>query len=182
MLSHLEIAGALEKIIRRAHLPFCVTQGFSPHMKISFGSALPVGIGSTCEIFDIFLKEKMSEDEILPRLQKSTVQDLPIVSASYISHALPAASVAYPLHTYRVECETTPTYFKAPDTITVIRKRKEKILIPDEFIISGPLIDKNHVYITLVTKLTGSLRIDHLIQHSALDAQVVSITRIDQHE
>lgn len=182
MLSHLEIAGALEKIIRRAELPFCVTRGFSPHMKISFGSALPVGIGSTCEIFDIFLKENIAEEVILQRLQRATVDDLPITACSYISRSLPAASVAYPQHTYRIECASFPSRFIIPDEITVVRKRKEKTLVPHEFIISGPIIDQTHIDITLITKPTGSLRIDTLIQHADIDAAVVSVTRISQHE
>ena len=55
MLSHLEVAHTLERTVRRAGLPFAVSQGFSPHMKIAFGAALPVGVGSTCEIFDLQL-------------------------------------------------------------------------------------------------------------------------------
>ena len=54
LLSHLEVARAIERAVRRAQLPFAVSQGFSPHMKIAFGAALPVGVGgyardrSTC--------------------------------------------------------------------------------------------------------------------------------------
>ena len=36
MLSHLEVAHALERAVRRADLPFAVSQGFSPHMRIAF--------------------------------------------------------------------------------------------------------------------------------------------------
>ena len=43
MLSHLEVAHTLERVVRRAKLPFAISQGYSPHMKIAFGSALPVG-------------------------------------------------------------------------------------------------------------------------------------------
>ena len=53
MLSHLEVARALERAVRRAGLPFAVSQGFSPHMKIAFGAALPVGVGGTHELADL---------------------------------------------------------------------------------------------------------------------------------
>ena len=43
LLSHLEVARALERAVRRAGLPYAVSQGFSPHMKIAFGAALPWG-------------------------------------------------------------------------------------------------------------------------------------------
>lgn len=43
MLSHLELARALERAVRRAQLPFAVSQGFSPHMRIAFGRLCPWG-------------------------------------------------------------------------------------------------------------------------------------------
>ncbi len=53
MLSHLEVARALERAVRRAGLPYAISQGFSPHMKIAFGAALPVGVGGARECFDL---------------------------------------------------------------------------------------------------------------------------------
>ena len=50
LLSHLEVARALERAVRRAGLPYAVSQGFSPHMRIAFGAALPVGVGGTREM------------------------------------------------------------------------------------------------------------------------------------
>ena len=35
MLSHLEVCRALERAVRRADLPYAVSQGFSPHMMYS---------------------------------------------------------------------------------------------------------------------------------------------------
>ena len=49
LLSHLEVARALERAVRRAGLPYAVSQGFSPHMRIAFGAALPVGVGGERE-------------------------------------------------------------------------------------------------------------------------------------
>lgn len=42
-LGHLEVIHTIERIVRRAGLPYAVTQGFSPHMRVGFSSALPVG-------------------------------------------------------------------------------------------------------------------------------------------
>ena len=53
LLSHLEVARALERAVRRAGLPFAISQGFSPHMKIAFGAALPVGVGADAADFAI---------------------------------------------------------------------------------------------------------------------------------
>lgn len=38
-LGHLEVIHTIERIVRRAGLPYAVTQGFSPHMRVGFSSA-----------------------------------------------------------------------------------------------------------------------------------------------
>ena len=35
-LGHLEVIHTIERIVRRAGLPYAVTQGFSPHMRVGF--------------------------------------------------------------------------------------------------------------------------------------------------
>ena len=35
-LGHLELIHTIERIVRRAGLPYAVTQGFSPHMRVGF--------------------------------------------------------------------------------------------------------------------------------------------------
>ena len=37
-LGHLEVIHTIERIVRRAGLPYAVTQGFSPHMRVGFSS------------------------------------------------------------------------------------------------------------------------------------------------
>ena len=34
-LGHLEVIHTIERIVRRAGLPYAVTQGFSPHMRVA---------------------------------------------------------------------------------------------------------------------------------------------------
>ena len=62
-LGHLEVIHTIERIVRRAGLPYAVTQGFSPHMRVGFSSALPVGTSSTCEWYDLFMTEFVALDE-----------------------------------------------------------------------------------------------------------------------
>lgn len=58
-ISHLDFAALMQRAICRSHLPAAYSEGFNPHMKIAFASALSVGITSTCEYMDLELK-KMS--------------------------------------------------------------------------------------------------------------------------
>ena len=101
LLSHLEVARALERAVRRAGLPFAISQGFSPHMKIAFGAALPVGVGGLHEVFDLQLTRYVAPERALEALQAASAPDLMAKECRYIEPGAPAASVAYPVSTYR---------------------------------------------------------------------------------
>lgn len=182
LLSHLEVAHALERAVRRAGLPFAVSQGFSPHMKIAFGAALPVGVGSTCEIFDIQLTEYVPPAKALKALQAASVIDLMVQDCCYVEPKAKAASVAFPFSTYEVEFSERVDEVKVPDEIEVVRKRKQKTLNVRDFIAEPFSFDGTIARFTLEAKPTGSLRPDVLLKHCSLPAEVVSITRVQQRE
>lgn len=59
-ISHLDYARAIERAVRRANLPVAYSEGFNPHMKIAFASAMAVGITSETEYLDIELREEVT--------------------------------------------------------------------------------------------------------------------------
>lgn len=138
MLSHLEIARALERAVRRAGLPYAISQGFSPHMKIAFGAALPVGVGGDCELFDLQLTRYVAPQKALEALQRASVPDLMPSAARYIEHTAPAASVAFPTSTYVARLAAVPEGgVVVPETVKVVRKKKEKELVVGEFLLGA---------------------------------------------
>ncbi len=64
----LEIAAALERALRRANLPAAYSKGFSPHPKISFGEALPLGMETIIAEAYISLNEKIDTALMRERL------------------------------------------------------------------------------------------------------------------
>lgn len=183
MLSHLEVARALERAVRRAGLPYAISQGFSPHMKIAFGAALPVGVGGLRECFDLQMTRYIAPEKVADALAEASVPDLMVLSCEYIGSKDPAASVAYPMSTYRVVLSDTPQALTVPDEITVIRKKKEKVIVPAEFIVGEIEANKNILVLTLEAKPTGSLRPDVLVRHLIAAEPAVyplSITRTEQ--
>lgn len=80
-LSHLDIAGNIERGFRRAKIPLAYSQGFSPHPKISFGPVLPVGISSRAEYFDTRLLMPLTADELKDRLNTKLPKVLQITQA-----------------------------------------------------------------------------------------------------
>ena len=165
MLSHLEVARALERTVRRAGLPYAVSQGFSPHMLIAFGAALPVGVGGTHEIADVRLTHYVSADKALSALQEASVADLMVKDCRYIEPKAAAASVAFPVSTYRALLSCTPAVLPLPDEIHVVRKKKEKQLSVADYLVGEMrLADGGRtVEFALEAKPTGSLRPDKLV-------------------
>ena len=183
MLSHLEVARALERAVRRAGLPYAISQGFSPHMKIAFGAALPVGVGGTKECFDLQMTRYIAPDKVAEALFNSSVPELMVTSCEYIGAKDPAASVAYPLSVYRAVLSETLHAPEVPAEITVMRKKKEKVLVPAEFIVGALEISNASIEFTLRAKPTGSLRPDVLLRHLCAQqpsAYPLSVTRIEQ--
>ena len=182
MLSHLEVAHTLERVVRRAKLPFAISQGFSPHMKIAFGAALPVGVGSTCEIFDLQMTEYVAPAKALAALQAASVPELMVQECRYIEHNATAASVAFPFLTYEVIFDRAFETVEVPETVTVVRKRKEKTLVVADFLAKPFELEGDKAVFTLEAKPTGSLRPDLLLGRCVFDGEVASITRIAQNE
>ena len=72
-IGHLDVMRFFQKAIRRAGLPVSLSEGFSPHMLMSFAAPLGVGKTSSGEYFDLDLKEEIPEKEILERLNRQMV-------------------------------------------------------------------------------------------------------------
>ncbi len=188
MLSHLEVARALERAVRRAQLPFAVSEGFSPHMKIAFGAALPVGVGGTREIFDLALVRYVAPDKALAALQAASADDLMVGECAYVEPGAPAASVAFPVSTYRAALSAAPGSLPVPETIEVVRKRKPKTLVVADYLVGAVAVEGAVATFSLEAKPTGSLRpdvfvgscLDALNEGSADPVRLSSLTRIDQ--
>lgn len=178
-LSHLEITHALERMIRRSGLPYALTEGFSPHMKISFGSALGVGVGSTCEIFDVTLTDYIAPAKALAALQEFANESLMPVDARYVDARSKAASVAYPYSLYEARFASDVPDFEIPETVTVVRKKKEKTLDVDDYLIEDPIIDGASLFFQLESGDNGNLRPDIFLDNCDLPPRL-SLTRIEQ--
>ena len=59
-IGHLDIMRYFQKAIRRAGIDIAYTEGFSPHMVMSFANPLGVGLTSDGEYFDIEIRTPIS--------------------------------------------------------------------------------------------------------------------------
>ena len=79
-IGHLDIMRYFQKAIRRADLDIVYTEGFSPHMVMSFASPLGVGLTSDAEYFDIEIHGTISSEEAVNRLNRVMVDGIKVLS------------------------------------------------------------------------------------------------------
>jgi len=69
-ISHLDLMRLFMRAMRRADLPLKMTEGFSPHPKLSIKRALKLGLESDNEEASIVLKELIEPQDFKERLQR----------------------------------------------------------------------------------------------------------------
>lgn len=79
-IGHLDIMRYFQKAIRRAGIPIKFSEGFSPHMIMSFANPLGVGLTSDGEYFDIELREPIASKEAVRKLNEQMVEGMEVVS------------------------------------------------------------------------------------------------------
>ncbi|MDO4615040.1 MAG: TIGR03936 family radical SAM-associated protein [Lachnospiraceae bacterium] len=79
-IGHLDIMRYFQKAIRRAEIDIAFSEGFSPHMIMSFASPLGVGTTSTGEYFDIELRTPVSSAEAVKRLNAVMADGMRVLS------------------------------------------------------------------------------------------------------
>jgi radical SAM-linked protein len=73
-VSHRELMSIIERALRRADIPVALSEGFNPRPRISFPTALSIGISSTAEIVYIHLAEWLAPAEVHRRLNQQLAE------------------------------------------------------------------------------------------------------------
>ncbi|MEG1500468.1 MAG: TIGR03936 family radical SAM-associated protein, partial [Clostridiales bacterium] len=101
-LSHLDLLTALERAIRRADLPIRYSEGFNPHMIISWGPAHPVGLASLGEYLDLDFQDS-PQDDWQQKLNQYLPMGLSIREARKIPFDMPSLMAAINIAVYQVD-------------------------------------------------------------------------------
>jgi len=67
-ISHLDLMTLFRRAIRRAMLPFVLSGGFTPRVKISMPKALKLGVASSKETIAFLLSEHVNACEVLEKI------------------------------------------------------------------------------------------------------------------
>lgn len=81
-ISHLDLYRVFQRAVKRCKLPVWETQGFNPHIYITFALPLALGTEGMCESLDTKLTEDISAEEICSRLNSALPNDIRVISAA----------------------------------------------------------------------------------------------------
>ena len=93
-VGHLDIMRFFQKAVKRAGIDVAYSEGFSPHMIMSFAAPLGVGVTSTAEYFDMEIKTPMPSKEAVERLNQAMVEGMKVSSFRKIPDGKANAAMA----------------------------------------------------------------------------------------
>ncbi len=89
-LSTLDMMKLMARALRRARIPFALSEGFNPHIRLSLGTVLPVGLWGKREYFDLELEQEMSCSEFVEKMNLTLPPDVKIIACIQIAATIPA--------------------------------------------------------------------------------------------
>ena len=101
-VSHLDLQRFMQMALRRTALPVAYSQGFNPHPVMSFASALAVGWTSDCEILDVKLSEKVTEEFAFREMASALPPDMPLKRVRLVEDNHPAMMASLRMAEYRI--------------------------------------------------------------------------------
>lgn len=134
-IGHLDVMRFFQKAMRRAGIDIAFTEGFSPHMIMSFALPLGVGLTSSAEYMDIEIRTPVSSAEAVDRLNGVMAEGMEVLSFRQIDDGKAAKAmtlVAAADYTVRLRDEASlpagwqerlPA-FAAQEHIVVLKKSK----------------------------------------------------------
>ncbi len=78
-----------ERALRRADLPIAYSEGFTPHARVSFPDALPVGVASTGEYAELTFSAALRADTAFARLSHALPDGMDILTYSEVPAGAP---------------------------------------------------------------------------------------------
>jgi radical SAM-linked protein len=177
-ISHLDFARTIERALRRAQLPVAYSEGFNPHVKLAFASALSVGVTGAQEYFDVELAEELPPAEFVTQLNRALPAGIAVPQAAAITQTHKALMAVINYAAYSAElpaagepivAEATVASFNAAETVMYTRqspKGRREIDLKQFVENLTAKMDGNKLLLTfgIAIKQTGSAKASELLE------------------
>ena len=169
-IGHLDIMRYFQKAMRRAHIDIAFTEGFSPHMIMSFAAPLGVGLTSDGEYMDIEIRTPVSSEDAIRQLNEVMVEGMKVLSFRQIEEgkagkAMSLVAAADYTVSFRPGYEPEGDWqskleeFIQKDSILVLKKTKKSEVETDiRPMIYQLSVKDDKVHMTLATGSAANLK------------------------
>jgi radical SAM-linked protein len=167
-LSHLELAMALTRALRRSSLSLCYSAGFHPHPKISFATATSVGMASLEEYMDVTATEYQGDlTQLKDEINTALSDGLKITDIQLLPYV--AKDLARSLHGFTYDL-MLPEDIKE-DQLNSIKDNIEGFLASTSFPISrqskGKTVTRDiRPFVEALTLNAGEKKITAVLRHA----------------
>ncbi len=128
-ISHLDLMRCMSRAFKRAGIPLWFTEGFNPHLFMTFARPLSLGQESLCEVVDVRLVGDMTFKEIQNRMNEALPRDITVVGVSKPVHKpMEIAFADYEIRLYCDAPDALAAYIEdagAAEKIIVLKKAKQ---------------------------------------------------------
>lgn len=104
-IGHLDIQRAMMRALRRSGLPVAYSNGYNPHILLTFASALSTGAAGKKEILDVTMAREVSPDDFLQQMNRALPPDLQLSFARALDDKHPAMMALVQAADYTLEIE-----------------------------------------------------------------------------
>src|SRR4030043_1901316 len=106
-ISHLDLMRLWERAFRRAGIPLLYSEGFNPHPRLSLAAPLSVGVSSSAELMDVYLKSRISSSFFLKAVSRQLPKDIELLEVQNVPIDLPSlqSQVSYAEYQVEVDCD-----------------------------------------------------------------------------
>ena len=167
-IGHLDLMRAMQRALRRSNLPIKYSNGFNPHIRLSFAAPLSVGVVGLREMMEVPVEDGLTEEEFVNRMNGVLPACLRICECKAVEDTFPALMALMAGSDYRITFPKTEESqkaaaaferFMALDSYTAQRRTKSGDNPCDirPFVLSGSCQETAEGYaITLRTVMTSA--------------------------
>lgn len=187
---HLDVMRFFQKVIRRSGIDAAYTEGYSPHLKLSFAQPLSVGVETDGDYFDLEMNSLPDMNKIVSLMNDQCVEGFEIVSATVLNDGVQNGMSSVKAAVYLYEYEGGISDNKIIDEFFSLSsyvfeheikgEKKVRDVITD--IYSYEILDDKHLTVTVNCSSSGNLKafvVSDALTNFGLNMKPVKYKRID---
>ena len=168
-ISHRDLARVWERLLRRANLEMAFSEGFHPKPRISFPSALALGVEALDEIVELEVVGQVALAEIEEDIRREMPEGMELLELTSPEYGLGKAKMLSASYRIPVESERQVAVEEAITAVLsqpeiVAQREKKEFRLPTDAEFLAMRINGEHFEFTIPHGQQGSLRPSELLE------------------